>query len=232
MKSGSSWTWKQLKSHPQIGVPFRKGYPVKELHLIDRLNITLPEYLERFGRVKKFKTGEFTPNYMCCPYAPLFIKTHFSKAKLFTIFRNPVDRAFSHYKDNLYYRKIPKHVSFLEAFFENYPKLESNHYSVRSKGMYGDQLENWYKFFDPKEIKVLFHDDIVDNSLKFIQEVFAWVEVDPFVPPNYMKRSVKKYNVAYESMQYNPDDRLQVFNFYKDQIAKLEDLTGRKLNWS
>ncbi len=52
MKGGSSWAWKQLKAHPQVGVPRRRGRAVKEMHFIDRMHLSLPEYLWKFSKLK------------------------------------------------------------------------------------------------------------------------------------------------------------------------------------
>jgi hypothetical protein len=231
MKSASSWTWQQLKDHPQIGVPRKRGRVCKEMHFIDRLDMTLKEYLNKFAKLKTHKVGEYTPNYICCPYAPEFIKTYFPNAKLFAILRNPTDRAFSHYKDHLCYRKIPKNVSFINAFWDNHPKKELSHYSIKAKGMYGDQLEKWYKFFGPEQFKVFFYDDLSSNPLQFLQELYEWVEVENYTPPKYQEKVVKKYNLLFDDMVFDEKDRQVTTEFYKPQIQKLEELTKRKLNW-
>lgn len=231
MKGGSSWAWKQLKAHPQVGVPRRRGRAIKEMHFIDRLYMSLPQYLMKFGKLNTHKCGEYTPNYICTPYAPAFIKTYFPNAKLFTIFRNPADRAFSHYKDHLYYNKIPPDVAFLKAFAEDYPQKELRCFSVKNKGMYGDQLELWYKYFDKEQLKVMFYEDLVADPVKFIQEIYKHCELESYVPPKYEKKVVKRYNKAYDSMVFNLKDREVVVDHYKEQVKKLSDLTGRKLDW-
>jgi len=232
MKAGSSWVWKQLKMHPQVGVPRRRGRTVKEMHFIDRLHMSLPEYLVKFGRLKTHKCGEYTPNYICTPYAPAFVKTYFPNAKLFTIFRNPADRAFSHYKDHLYYNKIPPEISFLQAFNEDYPKKELKYFSVKSKGMYANQLEIWLKYFDRDQLKVMFYDDLLSDPVKFIQEIYEHCELEKnYVPPKYAKKVVKRYNKAYDSMTFNAKDREFVVDFYKEQVRKLSDMVGRELDW-
>jgi hypothetical protein len=234
MKGGTTWTWKQMRKHPSIGTPKNpRGKRIKEFHFFDRLNIPLKRYLKCFGRLKHECVGEFTPNYFSCPYAPPLIKTYFPNVKLFVLLRNPIDRAFSHYKDHLWYKKIEPEVSFMDAFDGNHPKGELSPYSIKSKGMYGDLLENWYRYFEPDRIKVLFYDDMVSDPLGFLREVFKWVGVDDsFVPPDYDEKVLKKYNKAYDDMKLDPEDRKRVAHFYTPQIVKLSKLTGRKLTWS
>ncbi len=233
MKGGSSWCWRQLKNHPQVGAPRLKGKVVKEMHFIDRMHITLSQYLTKFGKLNTFKVGEYTPNYICTPYAPAFIKTYFPNAKLFTIFRNPADRAFSHFKDHLYYKKIPPEVSFKEAFNSNYPLKEVECFSIKSKGMYADQLELWYKYFDKEQLKVMFYEDLVSDPVKFIQEVYEHCELEKnHIPADIEEKVVKKYNRAYDSMVFEDKDKRMVKDFYKEQVDKLIELTGRKLTWN
>lgn len=214
MKGGSSWIWRQLKSHPEISMPKRK-----ELHFIDRLGMTLEKYLNKFD--KKGKVGEYTPNYICCPYAPSFVKSHFPTTKLFSVFRNPVDRAFSHYKDHLFYKKIPN-ATFIDAF-----RHGKGDYSIKSKGLYADQLEAWQKH----DLKVMFYDDLVSDPIGFLNELFRWIGVSEFVPPEYEKKVIKSYNRAYDGMKMIESDRAEVLEYYKDQIEKFENMTKRKLNW-
>lgn len=233
MKSGSSWIWKQLKAHPQVGVPRLRGRTVKEMHFIDKLQISLPHYLSKFGKLNTHKCGEYTPNYIATPYAPAFVSTFFPNVKLFTVFRNPADRAFSHYKDHLYYDKIPQGTPFLQAFYDDHPKKELKCFSIKNKGMYGDQLALWYTYFSKEQLKVMFYEDLVADPVKFIQEIYEHCELEKnYLPPKYEKKVVKRYNKAYDDMVFAEEDRLEVCTFYKEQVQKLSDLTGRKLNWN
>ena len=234
MKSGTTWTWRQMRQHPSIGSPKNhRGKRAKELHFFDRLNMPLKQYLKSFGKLKNYEcVGEFTPNYFSCPYAPSFIKTFFPNVKLITLLRSPTERAFSHYKDHLFYKKIEPNISFMEAFDGNYPKKELSCYSIKSKGMYGDLLEHWYQYFDNTQLKVMFYDDMVSNPLSFLKDIFKWVGVNEnFIPPDYQEKVVKKYNKTYDDMKLDPSDRKKVSEFYAPQIIKLSNLTGRKLEW-
>ncbi len=232
-KGGTTWVYQQLRNHPQIGFPRMHGRKVKEMHFVNKLKITLDRYLEKISAVDTYKVGEITPNYIATPYAPAFIKTHFPNTKLFVIFRNPADRAFSHYKDHLFYEKIPKDVGFMQAFREGYPKKELDCFSIKSKGMYGDQLELWQRYFDKEQLKVMFYDDLVIEPAKFIQEIYGHIGVEKnYLPTNYKDKVVKRYNKAFDNMVFDVNDKKEVSNFYKDQIQKLSDLTGRKLEWN
>lgn len=232
MKSGTSWTWRQLKKHPEVGSPRMKGRRVKEFHFFDKIRIPYKTYLSKFGRLKQEKVGEFTPNYFACPYAPKMIQSLLPEVKLFTIFRNPVDRAFSHYKDHLFKGKVPEGTTFLDAFNEDHPKRELKFYSIKAKGMYADLLENWRRFFGEDRLKVFFYDDLVADNVSFLKEVYKWVGVDPdFVPEEYEKKVLKKYNRHYDEMKMSAEDRAQLVEFYTPQVRKLSRLTGRKLEW-
>jgi lipopolysaccharide transport system ATP-binding protein len=231
MKSGSSWIWEQLRCHPDVRIPKDRGRTRKELHFFDVFDYTSRRYLKAFGRIsKKYSTGEYTPSYICFPHAPIIIKEWCPDVKLFTVFRNPVDRAFSHYKDHLQRKKIPLGSSFRESFDNDYPPRLPKYVSIKAKGMYADQLEYWYQFFPKEQIKVMFYEDLVKEPIPFIQDLYKWLGInDTIVPKHYDMRIVKTYNKIYKDMKIKEEDRLYVQEYYASQVDKLQTLTGRDL---
>lgn len=231
-KGGSSWVYLQLARHPQVRVPVIRGIMKKEFHAFDLLNISSRHYFWAFDRISsQYKTGEFTPGYFAVPYTPCLISEFCPDVKLFVIFRNPVDRAFSHYKDHLYLKKIPPGVSFKDAFDWNYPQNEQRYSTIKERGMYANQLKNWYAHFDPKRIKTMWYDDMIEDPIKFIKELYEWVELDSsFIPKRYKERVVKSYNIAFGDMKMSKEDKEYVGSFYIDQIKYLGELTKRDLS--
>ena len=233
MKSGTSWIYRQLKHHPQVGIPRFMGKRCKEMHFIDQGRMTMGDYCRRFGRLQAHKVIEFTPEYICCPYAAEFIKHHFPNTKLIAVFRNPTDRAFSHYKDHLFYGRIPAGLSFLEAFHNDHPKDRQFCYSIKEKGRYGTLLAKWFGVFTSEQLKVMFYDDLVTDPDKFIYEVYEWVGVEPsWRGRKLLEKHVKKYNLALDGLKLEDKVRQEIVDFYKSEVSQMEDIVKRKLNWS
>ena len=225
-KSGTSWAYFQLLKHPQIKFPLVKSRVKKEFHFFDFFKVSSYEYFNKFNKIpSQYKTGEFTPGYFSVPYVPELINSFCPNAKLFVIFRNPVERAFSQYRDHLFLGKIPKNTSFRVAFDEDYPK--ERYCTIKERGLYFTQLKKW-KY---SNIKIFWYDDLIINPVKFIRELYSWVEVDSsFLHKNYLKRIIKKYNIVFRDMKITEEDKKYVSEFYKEEILNLGEITKRDLS--
>ncbi len=226
MKAATTWAWHQLDDHPEVRMP-----KVKELHYFDRLEILPEQYLSRFNRFpSQYKTGEVTPAYLTIPHAPPLVKSFCPKVKLFVILRNPVDRAFSHWKVALWTEnKIPPGTSVLEAFNFGHPWPGPFWHSLKEKGNYVRYLKRWYTWFKEDQLKVFWHDDVANNPEQLVKDLYEWVGVDPhFNPPNLKK----KYNENWSGRDpvFNPEDRQKILDYYLPSIEKLEEFTGRDLS--
>jgi hypothetical protein len=231
VKAGTTWVWRQLFSHPEIRMP--EGKELRYFNQVSQLNCSPREYLKHFqGFPANCKTGEVTPDYITYPHVPVLVKAMCPDAKLFAILRDPTDRAFSQYKlrgDEQW--GIPAGLSFEEVFSGNYPRrpVPLRFCSVRQRGMYSQQLTWWYELFPNEQIKLLFFDDIVNNPLGLLKELYAFVGVDPnFVPPDH--QVPRNVNQRGKDLKITPRERERVSAFYKDEITRLEQMTGRDLS--
>jgi hypothetical protein len=231
MRCGSTWVWNQLNVHPEIVMARPKE--LKYFNWVSKATITPREYLQNFqyapaGR----KTGEFTPDYLAYPHVPVLIKAVCPDAKLITILRNPVDRAFSQFTKSKEEKAwgIPANLSFLEAFYGPYPTnpVPLRFCSLRHRGLYGLQLEWWYDVFPKEQIKVLFFEDIKGNPKGLLQDLFRFLGVNPdFVPPDY--ETPKNTSQGAEGEPITAEERSKASDFYKEDLVRLEKLTGRDL---
>lgn len=227
-KSGTTWLWHQIKNHPEVEVPKKRGKIVKELHFFDKLKYTKKEYINKFSKEKC--SGEYTPNYFSTPAAPQLISQHFPDAKLILALRNPVDRAFSHYKDHLYKENIPEGISFSEAFWNDYPKTEHPQYSIKNKGLYGDLYEYWIKNNNNPTLFINYEE--IYFPKKLIEKLYTFLEINnKFLCKTYNKKITKPYNRKLANLKMNKNEQIEIENFYHPQIQKLEQLLGKKMNW-
>jgi hypothetical protein len=231
VKAGSTWVWRQLAQHPAIALP--PGKELRYFNLVSQVSCTPEEYLQQFQAFPaNKKTGELSPDYIAYPHVPVLVKAMCPNAKIFTILRDPTDRAFSHYKlkGNEQWG-IPDNLSFEEVFFGNYPNrpVPLRFCSIRQRGMYSMQLKWWYDLFPKEQIKLLFFDDMVNNPKGLLRELYTFLGVNPdFLPPGYnLPRNV---NPKGKDMKITPEERATVSNFYREEITRLEQLTGRDLS--
>jgi len=97
-KSGTTTLFQLLDEHPGIYVPPGKEVPVFTRD--DLSEVDLATYMdEHFGAMPQGDLiGKVTPHYLVDPRVPARIATFAPNAKLVVILRDPVDRAFSHYR--------------------------------------------------------------------------------------------------------------------------------------
>lgn len=222
MKAATTWAWQQLAQHPDIQMPEQK-----ELHYFDQLNITPQQYLSRFPDTDKI-TGEITPAYLTIPHAPLLAAAINPEAKVFVILRNPVDRAFSHWKVALWTEnKIPFGTSFRDSFDHGHPHQGAAWHSIREKGLYVKYLKRWYDSFP--EMKVFWYDDVQADPFKIVKQIYELVGVDSDFVPNTVNEKCNE-NWSGRNPEFYPQDRQHVLNFYMPSIERLEKFTGRDLS--
>lgn len=111
MKSGTTWWWSVLNSHPRIAnakgtmreyyassepAVLRKIYASKEVHFFEHYGrVEDPDpalYYRYFPRPPGSITGEWTPRYMWDFCTPPMLRAVAPDAKLLVLLRDPLDR--------------------------------------------------------------------------------------------------------------------------------------------
>lgn len=135
---------------------------------------TLEQYAGLFtGATNEKVVGEVSPHYIISPIAPQRIHDTLPDVKLIFSLRHPVKRAYSVYWQavRLGNESRPVEQALTEA-----------EHRVRN-GRYYALLQNWYKLFDPAQIKVILFDDLARDALGVFQDVCRYLDVDDrFVP--------------------------------------------------
>lgn len=224
MKAATTWVWQQLADHPEVEL-----LPPKEYHYFDNLLSSPEDYLQRFNLANpKMMTGEITPSYLTVPHAPLLAASICPEVKVLVILRNPVDRAYSHWKVSLWVEgKIPWGTSFLKAFKYGYPWGAYWH-TISERGLYYKYLKRWYKSFPEKQIKVLWYDDLESDPLAFLRNLYGWLGLNKdFIPKNYKNKLNENWSKV--KTKIKEVDRQHVLDHYLPSIEKLERFTGRDL---
>ncbi len=167
-KSGTSWAYTCLYEHPLVCMP------VKEIHFFSR-----PRYAEGISWYEaQFKNcaegklrGEWSTSYLYSKEAPERIKQHYPNAKLLAILRNPVDRAYSQYRNAVRAGEISKTTTF-----DEYSRAEK---SVWDQGLYTQQLSRYYRHFPKEQILVLIYEDIKKDPVAFMRRIHEFLGITP-----------------------------------------------------
>jgi hypothetical protein len=182
MKCGTTSLHEYLDCHPEISMSRRKetNFFVAE----HNWSKGLTWYRSHFPDRKRI-VGESSPNYTRFPlYAGVPERMHalLPGAKLLYCVRDPIKRMVSHYVHS--YSLGREHRPFTEAMLER----ENNRYLLSS--LYHFQLEQYRRFYGPDQIKVVALEDLYRDPLSTLQDVFAFLGVDPtYQDPRFTEAS-------------------------------------------
>ena len=239
-KGGTSSLFKYLSQHPQVATSSHK-----ELHFFD-VNYQagmewyaqfFPLEAERQGRV----VGEASPYYIFHPLAAGRIKAHLPDVKIIAMLRDPIARAYSQFQMQLRHKNEKDTDVFEEAIAleparmagehekiladEAYNSYNHRKLSYLSRGLYFEQVQQWYSVFGRERVLVLKSEDFFARTLVEFHKVCAFLGIADFRPPDLQPVNVHNYpDLAPETI-----DRLKAY--YRDDGDKLAGLLGEHFRW-
>ena len=190
-KTASTWLHTCFREHPDLFVPEQDATHYFTINYFRGLEWYRQFYINYSGEKM---VGDTTPSYIRDYHVPLRISEYNPNSKLIFTFRNPIDRAFSHYWHEKKKRKIA--FDFSEVL-ENYDLYEN--WIVA--GFYYQHLSRFYQYFNKDQILVLIYDDLQKDPFYFLKKIFHFLEVDDVFTPSVIE---KKLNVAW----HHPGERL------------------------
>jgi len=241
-KSGTTWLGNVLDQHPGALMSSPKEISFFTNHFYRGYGWYHGFFREKAGRV----AGEISVNYMYSPrpdparkqFYPkrnyrnsiLFwrkrpaardeLKAHYPGLRVFAIFRNPADRAWSHY---WFWRnrkeRLGKHKSVVpfEQMFNDDGRW------IRLQSYYADHLTCWREAFP--DMAVFFYDDIQGDPEGLARQLYRFVGVDDTFKPHLSDRVNPG---RYEPMP--PESRAFVIDHCREQIRRFAEMTGRDLS--
>lgn len=236
-KGGTTFLFELLSIHPHVRPSFRKEIEYFDINFKNGIDW----YKSQFP-IKKSNiiTGESTPHYMSHPHVPKRISEVIPHAKIITILRNPVDRAYSHYQHNV--RMKRESLSFKDAIAmeserlqgevdkmisdEHYNSLNHRHFSYLLKGIYVDQLIAFAKFFDKTQILVLQSEDLFNNTITVYEKVLNFLNL-----PQWKPIDIRPVHVGGYSEIINATTRKQLSDYFKLHNQRLYNYLGVDFGW-
>ena len=196
-KAGTTSLFRYLVEHPDVVGPAEK-----EVHFFDgrydrgmgwyRSRFPLRAALEKGARNGRRKlTFEASPYYLAHPFVAARMHEHLPEAKLVVLLRDPVERAWSHYRDNVSRGTEPK--PFLEALRAEPDRLrpglaniargldpgpEYRNFGYVERGKYAAQLTGWFAVYPREQFLVVESRDLFDDSAAAYARVLAFVGLD------------------------------------------------------
>jgi hypothetical protein len=253
-KGGTTSLFYYLADHPNI-----VGARRKEVHFFNnnfhkgmswyraQFPTSFHKYYAKNIRKRDFLTGEASPYYLPHPYAPQRIASHLPHVKLIVLLRNPVERAYSSYRHQMFYGF--EHLSFEEAIAceeermqedleklqtsDNYYSHNHQHFSYLLRGKYAEQLEVWFKLFPREQFLIMKSEDFFEEPAAIYKQTLAFLNVPILEPKAIIKEGYTQYNKA----QYTPPSKMDpalrkhLVEYFEPYNQRLYELVGRDFDW-
>ncbi len=213
-KAATSWIFACLYEHPKVCIP------IKEINFFSKKELWQKGkswyesvFTERCNNLNLIK-GEYSTEYFYNPLAAKRIHEIYPNAKLIVNLRNPIDRAFSNYINDLKAGNLDVGIPFENALKTNKHYIDQGHYKT--------QLERYLKLFDKDQIKVLIYDDL-DRPHGFIQSIFSFLEVDENFVPSVLNKKINTARI--------PGN--MTMEYWNNRLAKIlqSSKIGEKIWW-
>jgi hypothetical protein len=179
-RAGTSWIYACLFEHPELCLP------QKEINFFSRernWSRGFGWYEAIFGECPGAATvGEFSTSYLTDAETPGRIRERYPSVRLIVSLRNPADRAYSNYLNDIVAGIVPPSVGFSEALGAHPEYIEG--------GRYAHYLPRYLDLFGPEQLLVSIFDDARREPLAAIQSMYAFLGVDPGFRPALIDRPV------------------------------------------
>ncbi|MDP6438902.1 MAG: sulfotransferase [Candidatus Brocadiia bacterium] len=241
-KSATTWVAARLNEHP--GVYIQKKELCFWTHYYYR---GYDWYHDRFKDKGERIAGEISPSYLITPrpnavtlehyprWAPKSFVRQFTRPhpaardeirkaypdiRIFAVFRNPVDRAWSHYWMWTERRRKRGKMRLIVPFEKMF---RDNGRWIRTHGHYARHLKYWRDAFP--DMGVFLFDDLAADPAAFIRSIYRFLGVDDTFVGDLADKPKQR---VYDPM--SAEIRRMLVDYYADEIREFSSLIGRDLS--
>jgi hypothetical protein len=243
-KAGTSSLFHFLSQHHQVHAALQK-----EVHFFsggyesNNDNYEKGElwYRSHFSLSKDLNAGdislEATPMYLFHSLVPGRIRALIPKCKIIILLRDPVERAISHYFH------VARHgfetLPIEQAMQAEQDRLKnaiavSNYadpayrlYSYQSRGLYLEQIKRFQSLFPADQLLILSSEELITAPKHVLQQVFAFIGVDPEQEIN----NLQSQNQGNNKQKVSSEVYAQLSEFFYEPNQLLFKHLARDFNW-
>jgi len=185
-KAATTSLFHYLRRHPQLFLPPEKevGFFSNDYWWEQGWDAYAAEF---FGQAAaKALWGKVTPQYMAYPQVPARIQAVMPEVKLIALLRNPVDRAYSHYRMAVRAQAEKRSFEDAMAVSQQNPGDSAGYLAL---GQYGRILSTYLKHFPHTQLLTLFTEDLEKQRQPVLDAIVRYLGLDAeFTPSNLGKR--------------------------------------------
>jgi hypothetical protein len=238
-KSGTTWLYQQLDSHPDFWMP-----PVKELHYLDQLSrvqrissprcrderdlrflenirilsaeqhMDLERYAQLFEPKASLLSGDISPNYSTLGNEVIRrVIGYFPNLKVIFLARDPVERVWSHLSMEVRYRQI-------EPF--DATDIDQVNRNLLRRGMllrsYPSAIvARWKRNVHPDRFRIYFFDDLKRNPAELRCSILRFLGADPDKPSRRVTTDYSSW-AGMERLPLTDKVRSHLAQFFKKEL--------------
>ncbi len=246
-KAGTTSLYAYLSTHPDI-IPAAQ----KEIHYFDlhygegerwyRAMFPTRRHVARARNGgRRIVTGEASPYYLFHPLAAQRAVRTLPDARLVVLLRNPVDRAWSHYRHEV--RAGREQLSFADALAAEPDRLAGAEAALRAglanaatlahrtssyiaRGRYAQQLRRWLDHYPRESLLVLQAEELFEQPVREFGHVVEHLGVAHMSEPRF-----DVFNAG-RPTPIDRDVRAYLTDVFREPNAELEDLLGIPMSWA
>jgi Sulfotransferase domain len=246
-RAGTTSLYRYLGRHPQVmTVTLRR----KGAHYFDtnfgngarwyRSHFPTERAVHRRARhVGHVVTGEACPYYVFHPLVPERVRSLLPDARLILILRNPVSRAYSHFRHEV--ARGFEHLAFEDALEAEPKRLEGEdermrsdptyvsfphqHFSYLARGHYLEQVMRWHAQFPTEQLLV------ADSGTFFADPDKGFREVERFLGITELSYSEYPRLNARSGVDMAPSTLERLHEHFAEPNRRLEEYLGRAFSW-
>ena len=230
-KAGTSALHNYLSEVPDLQLP-----PAKELHFFDdehAVDWSAPDYLPLHaafasdGRMM----GEATPITLYWPRALERVRAYNPSMRLVLLFRDPIERAFSHWK--MEYARGVEREGFAHSIRDGRARMALSRptpgydrvASYVERGFYGRQLDRAQRLFGRERVLCLAQDALDREPDLAVARICRFLDVAPPAAPLRPRRVRTAREIAYPSV-LDPADITHLHACFAAEMRRFAALVG------
>ena len=250
-RGGSTSLYNYVLEHPCIAPLFPGRQHIKGVRYFDigyarGLNWYRSHFpIEIAGRqavrplVRPSISGEASPYYLFHPLAAERLARDFPNVRIIVSLRDPVERAFSHFKERTHHGG--ETLSFEDALSAEedrlrgeaerivaepgYLSVEHENHSYMAQGLYLDMLPRWFSLFPREQFHITLSEEFYADPDQHVNEVWKFLGL----PPRRLQSRVRHNYLPSAGMA--TQTRLRLQESLIEHNRGLADLLGRPLPW-
>jgi tetratricopeptide (TPR) repeat protein len=234
-KCGTTSLFEYISEHPHVLAPV-----LKEIDYFLYPERGLAWYQSHFPRLpqknKGYMTGEASVSTMALGTGPAQVLQVNPEARLLALARDPVDRAISHYANNVQLgteqRSLDEAISQELEILESYSTSRDDEYWGSQQGylwagLYANDLERWLKTFPEDRLCIIVTEDMRAHHQQTMDRVFQFLGL-----PLHTVSTAVIHNPGLYDTKGNSRIRTRMGEFYARPNQLFFELIGRRLNWT